>query len=368
MNRCKCSKAEFDRAMNAPLCTQPEQTALVTIEQEPIIGETPQATLQSWLTPNPLFYIRNHYAIPSADATSGWQLAIDGNVDNESVFTVEDFRALPKQTLPITMECAGNNRSDLQPQVVGNPFQNGAVSNAIWAGIPLHLLLKRTGVKRGSLEVLFEGLDVGLPAPGTQSQPYLRSLPLDVAMHPHTLLAYEMNGEPLSQEHGHPLRLIVPGWYGMASVKWLRRISVLQEKFEGFFQKDRYIIENDDGETTPVSTMHVKSLISWPNPNTTLPMRSHNISGMAWSGFAHIASVEISDDGGKTWGEAQLVGPRYRYAWQQWNFTWMPPGKGHYTLMARATDENGNSQPLETRWNSLGYIINGVRPVCVEVR
>lgn len=367
MNTCKCSKAEFATDISGPVSTQPERTGLVTIEDEPIIGETPQATLQSWLTPNSLFYIRNHYSIPQWDSESEWELTLDGHIDNALSLSLKDFRSLPIQTLPITLECAGNNRSDLEPRVPGNPFQNGAVSTAIWAGVPLRNLLERSGIRDGAVEVLFEGFDVGQPAPEEEAQPYLRSLPIDVAMHPDTLLAYEMNGEPLSREHGYPLRLIVPGWYGMASVKWLRRISVLRESFEGFFQKDRYVIEDDDGETIPVSTMHVKSLVSWPQSNTVLTMRSYVVNGMAWSGFAHIARVEVSDDGGETWSDADLVGPRYRYSWQQWNFTWSPKSKGHYTLVARATDEDGNVQPLKTRWNSLGYIINGVRPVCVEV-
>ena len=365
MDTCKCSKAEFDRERSDTLTAQPDSMGLVTIEHEPIIGETPQATLQSWLTPNPLFYIRNHYTTP--ECGSQWELTVDGNVDDELSFALDDFRRFPIQTLPITLECAGNNRSDLEPQVPGNPFQNGAVSTAIWAGVPLRYLLERAGIREGAVEVLFEGFDAGEPAPGEETQPYLRSLPMDVAMHPDTLLAYEMNGELLSREHGYPLRLVVPGWYGMASVKWLRRISVLQEPFEGFFQKDRYIVEGDDGVSVPISKMHVKSLISWPESKTRMPMQSHTIHGMAWSGFAHIAKVEISDDGGETWSDADLVGPRYRYSWQQWNFSWSPTRGGDYTLVARATDEDGNIQPMETRWNSLGYIINGVRPVCVEV-
>ena len=366
MDTCKCSKAEFDRERSDnTLSAQPERKGLVTIEEEPIIGETPQATLKSWLTPNPLFYVRNHYTIP--ECGSDWNLTLDGNVQNTLSFTQQDLRSFPIQTLPITLECAGNNRSDLQPQVPGNPFQNGAVSTAIWAGVPLRYLLQQAGIGDDSVEVLFEGIDSGEPAPGESTQPYLRSLPVDVAMHPDTLLAYEMNGETLSVEHGYPLRLIVPGWYGMASVKWLKRISVLQKEFVGFFQTDRYIITGDDGETVPVAQMHVKSLISWPETDMRLRVQPHMVNGMAWSGFAHIAKVEISDDGGETWRDADLVGPRYRYSWQQWNFAWTPPGAGRYTLVARATDEDGNVQPMQTRWNSLGYIINGVRPVCVEV-
>ena len=141
----------------------------------------------------------------------------------------------------------------------------------------------------------------------------------------------------------------------------------MQENFEGFFQTDRYIVEGDDGTPVPVAQMHVKSLISWPEQDTTLSAGPYVIHGMAWSGFAHIAKVEVSDDAGETWSEADLVGPRYRYSWQQWHCSWTPKSGGQYTLVARATDEEGNVQPLETRWNSLGYIINGVRPVCVEV-
>ena len=196
---------------------------------------------------------------------------------------------------------------------------------------------------------------------------YLRSLPTEVATHPQTLLAIEMNGEALSVEHGYPVRLIVPGWYGMASVKWLRRICVLEESYSGFFQTDRYIIENEDGTVDPVAQIKVKSLISWPNQGESLESTSYNVTGLAWSGFAHIASVEVSDDGGETWGDAELVGPRHRFAWQQWNFSWTPSRKGHNTLICRAVDEDGNVQPMETAWNRLGYIINGVKPVCVNV-
>lgn len=366
MTLCTCSGAGTNRVTKGPLCSQPKNTSLVPIEAEPMIGETPQETLQSWLTPNPLFYVRNHYSFPSTEQTASWSLSIDGNVCKELEFTLENFRQFPRQTLPVTTECAGNNRSDLQPKVPGNPFQNGAVSTAIWGGIPLHCLLDKAGIKDGAVEVLFEGLDTGSPVPEREVEPYLRSLPMDVAMHPHTLLAFEMNGEPLPREHGYPIRLIVPGWYGMASVKWLSRISVLQEKFQGFFQSDRYVFEEDD-EIVPVSSIYTKSLISWPQQNTELPLQAHNINGLAWSGNRHIKKVEFSVDDGQVWSEAELVGPRYRYAWQQWNFFWEPKEAGHYTLVARAEDEEGNMQPMETKWNRLGYAINGVRPVCVQV-
>ena len=366
MNLCTCIQAESDGSPAASPRTQPERNGLVPIDENPMIGETPQVSLQSWLTPNPNFYVRNHFSTP-ANIPNSWNLVIDGHVDRAIGLSLEDFRCLPKQTLPITMECAGNNRSDLQPKVPGNPFQSGAVSTAIWGGVPLSCVLERAGIKEGAAEVLFEGLDSGEPEPGHQEMTYLRSLPMDVATHPQTLLAMEMNGETLSVEHGYPVRLIVPGWYGMASVKWLRRICVLEESYSGFFQTDRYIIENEDGTVDPVAQIEIKSLINWPNQGESLESASYNVTGLAWSGFAHIAGVEVSDDGGETWGDAELVGPRHRYAWQQWNFSWTPSAKGHNTLICRAVDEDGNAQPMETAWNRLGYIINGVKPVCVNV-
>lgn len=364
--KCACSKAGSTKVLSNPSRTKPNGLDLVPIEEEPKIGETPQETLQSWLTPNPLFYVRNHYATPTVDE-SRWSLSIDGLVSNQSTLSLSEIQNFPKQTLPVLMECAGNNRSDLNPRVPGNPFQNGAISNAVWAGTTMRHVLERAGVLDGAHEVLFEGVDAGVPAPGATHAPYLRSLPLEVAMHPHTLLAYEMNGEPLSVEHGRPVRLIVPGWYGMASVKWLSKITVLDYKFEGFFQTDRYIVEEDNGGVVPVANILVKSLIGWPQREMMLPMAEHHVTGMAWSGKGHIKCVQISTDAGESWEDADLVGPRYEYSWQQWNFCWTPKVAGHYTLVARAQDEAGNWQPIETKWNALGYMINGVRPVCVTI-
>lgn len=366
MLQCTCIEAGVSKAKE-PLCTQPKEIGLVSIEEEPLIGETPQSTLQSWLTPNLLFYVRNHYSLPTPEETSSWKLTIDGHVSVPLELTLEDFRQYPKQTLPVTIECAGNNRSDLQPRVPGNPFQNGAVSTAIWGGVPLRDILANVGIKSGAVEILFEGLDSGEPAPGVKREQYLRSLSLEMAENPNVLLAYEMNGEPLSMEHGFPLRLIVPRWYGMASVKWLGRISVITEKYHGFFQGDRYVIEDDDGTPLPVEDIQVKSLISWPQSGMELSKDRHNLSGLAWSGSGHIDSVQVSHDGGDTWNDADLVGPRYEYAWQQWNYSWKPESAGHHTILARAKDEKGNIQPMETRWNKLGYVINGVKPVCINV-
>ena len=367
MTHCTCSRAASTAIENSSSrCAQPGSTTLITIDSTPYVGETPPAALHSWLTPNPLFYVRNHFDIPSVEA-SDWQLSIDGQVDNPLELTYEDVLSLPKQTMPVTLECAGNNRKDLVPGVPGNPFQDGAVSNAVWGGASLVDVLSNAGIKPGAKEVLFEGCDTGITEPGKSSEPYLRSLSLDVAMHPDTMLAYEMNGEQIARDHGFPLRLIVPGWYGMASVKWVRRITVLDHNFEGFFQTDRYVIENGDGEAEPLKNIAVKSRFSWPQKGSHMNMESHVVTGHAWSGCGFIAKVEVSEDDGASWKPAELVGPREKYTWQQWNFAWEPRGPGHFTLMARATDEYGNSQPMEPRWNKLGYAVNGVQKVCFNV-
>lgn len=366
MRQCICSQAEATRHYDAPGWTQPKTKGLVTIEITPLICETPQITLQSWLTPNDLFYVRNHFDTPTMDA-SRWSLRVEGHVARPLELGYADLQRLPKLTMPVTLECAGNNRSDLSPRAPGNQFKSGAVSTAIWAGAPLKNILDLAGVRVGAVDVLFEGADTGKPEPGKIETPYQRSLPIEMAMHPDVLLAYEMNGEPLAQEHGYPLRLIVPGWYGMASVKWLRRICVLDHGFEGFFQTERYIIEGNGGEVIPIREMSVKSVVSRPQQGEVLRLGAQWVAGLAWSGHAGVKRVMVSDDGGKVWKRAHLSGPGGRYAWQQWGFAWNPPGPGHYTLMARAEDEQGNVQPMESRWNRLGYAVNGVKPVCVTV-
>ena len=198
--------------------------------------------------------------------------------------------------------------------------------------------------------------------------PYQRSLPLQVALHPDTMLVYEMSGEILTPDHGFPVRLIVPRWYGMASVKWLTRIRVLEKPFVGFFQTERYVMEDQAGIDQQISRIEVKSFVNWPEHGTSLPTGNPiAISGMAWSGDGPIRRVDVSLDGGDTWQDAHLDESALGYSWQQWHVDWTPPSAGHYTILARAADDSGNIQPLETRWNKLGYCVNGAKPVCVTV-
>ena len=368
MCHCTCSGAGLSAATKGAQSRpddHPKQ--LVAIESEPMIGETPQRALDNWLTPTSSFYVRNHFSIPDIQR-SEWSLEVGGKVSHELSLSLQELKTLPRITMPITMECAGNNRSDLEPPAPGNQFQNGAVSAAYWAGVSLKDVLEMANIEPCAVEILFEGHDSGVPAEGEPEIPYLRSLPLDVATHPDTLLAYEMNGDDLPKEHGHPLRLIVPGWYGMASVKWLKRITILDRKYEGFFQTDRYVIEDEDGNQTPLANMGVKSMIGSPSEgDAVMPGEPVCITGMAWSGWGKIERIQVSCDGGETWEEAEMVGPSERYAWQPWRSFWTPEAPGEYTLMSRAVDALGNEQPMESRWNRLGYMVNGVRPVTVTV-
>ena len=265
MTHCTCTPAEAAGFTEDPWHTQPhpQPATLLTIDSYPFVGETPLTAIQSWLTPNSLYYARNHFATPSIDM-SQWTLLIDGQVTLPMELSYSDIRELPSKTLPVTMECAGNSRVELSPPVPGNKFRGGAVNTARWTGVPLKTVLELTDVGGVAKEVLFEGADKGEPEPGRPVTPYQRSLPLDVALHPDTLLSYEMNGEPLPDDHGRPVRLVVPGWYGMASVKWVRRITVLDHSFEGFFQTQRYVLPGDGRSSTPLTTISVKSLIGRP--------------------------------------------------------------------------------------------------------
>ena len=368
MQRCRCTRAEAAGITRDPWHTQPhpQPAALVTIDSEPFVGETPIDAIQSWLTPNSLYYARNHYDAPSIDV-SDWALIVNGLTASPLELTYAEILEMPRRTVPVTMECAGNNRVDLNPPVSGNKFQGGAVSTAIWGGVSLSEVLDRAGVNGAAVDVVFEGADTGSPAPDAPPSPYGRSLPIDLARDPDMLLAYEMNGEPLPEDHGYPLRLVVPGWYGMASVKWLTRISLVDRPYEGFFQKDRYVLDTGDGQPEPLAHMLVKSLFSKPRHGQAFEQSRLQIAGLAWSGFGEIDSVEISQDFGETWEPAELGGLAHKYTWRQWNAGWTPAGTGHHTLMVRARDALGNVQPMENRWNRLGYAVNAVQSVCVNV-
>jgi DMSO/TMAO reductase YedYZ molybdopterin-dependent catalytic subunit len=330
--------------------------------------ETPLRALAEPLTPTADFYQRTNFLVPEIDPET-WTLAVHGAVRQPLALGLDELRRMPARTVTMTMECAGNGRTRMTPVPPGHPWELGAVSTARFTGVPLRDVLERAGVDRNAVEVAFAGADAGVTETGLPAR-FERSLPLDRAMDPDVLLAWEMNGEPLPPPHGFPLRLVVPGWYGVASVKWLAEIRVLDAPFDGFFQAERYIYRGEAGvvDGTPVTRMRVRALIAQPGDGERLPAgAATEIRGTAWSGEAPVRRVEVSVDGGATWQDARLGESESPYAAVPWSLAWTPPHAGRHLLLARATDDAGNVQPLEPVWNELGYGNNVVQRVEVEV-
>jgi DMSO/TMAO reductase YedYZ molybdopterin-dependent catalytic subunit len=331
----------------------------------------PQEALRYDVTPAGLHYVLVHYDIPDVDPAA-FRLTVDGHVERTLELTLDDIRARPAVTAQVTMECAGNGRALLEPRAISQPWLRGAVGNATWTGTPLAPLLEEAGV-RDAVDVAFTGLDHGLE--GGVEQDYERGLPLPEAMRPDLLLAYEMNGQPLLPQHGFPLRLLVPGWYGMTSVKWLTRIRVLDAPYTGYQNVTgyRYRRSEDDESGTPVERIRVRSLMVPPGFPSFQPRTRHlsagptRLTGRAWSGTAPIGKVELSTDGGATWADADLGPEPQAHAWRSWSFDWEAT-LGQHVLCCRATDADGQVQPDEPEWNVGGYANNAVERIEVDVR
>jgi sulfane dehydrogenase subunit SoxC len=331
----------------------------------------PLEALQQPITPTGLHYLLIHYDIPFVDAGS-WTLTVDGAVERPLRLTLEELLARDAVEHAVTMECAGNGRAFLDPHVVSQPWLRDAVGTARWRGAALRLLLDEAGPHADAVDVAFTGLDRGVEAEIEQA--YARSVPLDEARRDDVLLAYEMNGAPLLPQHGYPVRLVVPGWYGMTNVKWLSRITVLAEPFDGYQQTRAYRMRADDtDEGTAVQRMVPRSLLVPPGiPEfltraRTLAAGSCVLRGRAWSGHAPIERVDVSVDGGATWQPARLDPDELgRWAWRGWSSDW-DAGPGTWRVGSRARDAAGNEQPLDPTWNVGGYANNAVQWVDVTV-
>ena len=354
----------------ASLGKQAQQGAapeLVAVKQQPFNAEAPLLALKEDITPTPLFYVRSNFATPEVNAAD-WNLTIDGSAQNPLTISLPELKSLPSREITTTMECAGNDRAGFSPAAEGELWSFGAVSTGRWRGVELWRVLESAGLLGSAVEIYFEGADGGKREGVPQPIPFARSLPLAKALHPDTILVYEMNGEPLPLEHGGPLRLIVSGWYGMASVKWLKRISALDQPFSGHFQADRYILQYPGQEgKTPIRDMQVKSLITNPTAGATLKSGPQMIEGLAWSGSANITSVEVNIDNSDSWRPATLLGEAKPYTWRRWQFSWEPTTPGTHTVSARATDAQNNSQPELSAWNRLGYVNNAIQHIEVKV-
>lgn len=331
----------------------------------------PLEALRYDITPVGLHYVLIHYDIPAIDPVT-WRLEVGGLVGKRLSLSLEEIRAMPAVTQVVTMECAGNGRALTHPRPRSQPWIDGAVGTARWTGVPLTHVLDRADVEPGAIEVVFSAWDRGFEA--SEPQNYERSLSLGEASADHVLLAYEMNGEPLPPQHGYPLRLIVPGWYGMASVKWLHRIRIVSEPFDGHQQANAYRFrESDDDPGVPVTLMRPRALMVPPGVPGFLPRSRYLrpgptiLEGRAWSGGHAVARVEVSVDGGKTWMEASVDPPEDPFAWWTWSAKWEAT-PGEHVLCCRATDASGATQPLDPAWNVGGYANNSVQRVRVLVQ
>jgi len=347
-------------------CERAIEAGLVVHRAHPLNCETSiPALLGGVVMPNAHFYVRNHFHMPALDARD-WRLTVGGLVERPLSLSLRDLQRLPSQTEVVTLECAGNGRALLDPPVDGEKWRQGAVSTAEWTGVPLAEILDRVGVRGEAREIVFRGSDRGAVAGRGDGVPFERSLSLDDARDTGVLLAYAMNGEPLPIQHGYPLRLVVPGWYGVASVKWLAEIEVLAEPFDGYFQVERYCLDREDGVKEPLTLQRVRSLITAPEAGDEIERGDVVVRGVAWSGAAPIARVEVSLDGGP-WQAARLIGDRNRHSWQWWELQTRIDEPGDATLRARATDLAGRAQPETPEWNPLGYANNAIQEVPVRV-
>ncbi len=349
-------------------------TGLIIREKEPVNLEFPFPSLRGPITPNNEFFVRTHFPMPVIDLKT-WKLTVDGEVEQQLTLTYDELLKLPSKTMPALLECAGNGRAQLVPKAKGLLWDTGAVGTAEWTGVPLSTVLEKAGVKKDAIEVILQGADTGEITEEPKSPGAIhfeRSLPLAKAMKPEVFVAYKMNGKDLTREHGFPVRAIVGGWYGMASVKWLTRITATATPFEGFWQSLEYAYwrrERGRPTLTPVTEMQVKAQIARPALSEAVPMgKPYRVFGAAWGGETEVAKVEISTDGRKSWAAAKLLGDAVPFAWRLWEYQWdVPKIPGRCSLIARATDAKGRTQPEKHDKERRTYMINFMAPVDVEV-
>jgi DMSO/TMAO reductase YedYZ molybdopterin-dependent catalytic subunit len=312
---------------------------------------TPLSYVGGTLVPNALFFLRSNNPPPDLQP-SDWRLRIDGRVRTPITLKLDDLQALPSQSHEVWLECAGNSRRRFDPAGEGNQWDDQAVSNAVFTGVPLRALLEQAGVEDDAIEVVATGAD---------ADSFQRGLPLEVAMRPAVLLVWQMNGEPIPAPNGGPVRMIVPGWAGIASVKWPVHIEVVNTPFQGYWNAERYIMVDANGRTQrSVREMPVKSVIAWPGDGKALSHGSHTVRGFAWSGYGQIERVDVSVDDQKSWSPARLIRGDGPLAWTRWEYDWTLPGTGTFRLAVRAADSAGNVQPRHAEWNKFGYQMNAI--------
>jgi DMSO/TMAO reductase YedYZ molybdopterin-dependent catalytic subunit len=333
--------------------------------------ETPVEYFNTWLTPVPHFFVRNHMHEPSELSAGDWRLAVGGEVEKPFALTLSDLSKLETHSVVNTLECAGNGRSLHRPQVPGVQWGKGAVGTARFSGPRLRDVLQRAAIKPTGKHVMFRGLD---EVPG-KVPPFIRSIPLEKALDSDTLVATHMNGAPLTKHHGFPARALVPGWVGAASCKWLTEIKILESEFAGNFMNPGYRFPNQPvkpgdavkpEDTHPLTALNVKSVITGPLDGASLKPGKVAVHGAAWAGEADIVKVEVSIDGGARWNAAVLGNDRSHYAWRLWTYDWKAKA-GDYDILSRATDSQGRTQSSTPLWNPSGYLYNAIDQVKIHV-
>lgn len=355
----------------------PEKTDLILLTSRPPQLETPLSYFKELITPNEAVFVRWHIAnVPTSINLDEWRLRVGGNTEKELSLSMDDLKKFEQVTYTAVIQCSGNSRSFFNPPVAGGEWGHGAMGNVTWTGARLRDILNSAGLKAGTVDVSFNGLDTP-PLPTVPD--FVKSLPVDKALEEDLIVAYEMNGKPLTMLNGFPARLIVPGWYATYWVKSLSDITVLSKSFEGFWVKTAYRIpETDCGcvppgtapkRTVPINRMTTRSLIIAPSDSSGLTLNKPvEIMGVAFSGGRGIQDVAVSVDGGKRWEEARLGEDKGKYSWRQFFHEWRPAKPGRFTLMAKATDMIGESQPFDGLWNPPGYLWNKVEKTEVVVR
>ncbi len=350
-----------------------DERAMIVRSQRPLNLEAPAGAFDHRLTPNDRFFVRSHFGAPAVDLLP-WVVELVGLVDRPQRLTLEALGRLEPARRTAVLQCAGNGRGLYRPRVPGVPWERGAVGQAEWSGVRLADLLERAGLRQGAAHVHFLGGDA---PPTPKISAFVRSIPLDRARDPGTLLALRMNGEPLPAIHGGPVRLVVPGWAGNNWFKWVRRIVVAREEAPGFYMQTAYRMprtpvppgaSSSAAPLDPVGWMNVKSLITRPGRDAVLPSGPVEVRGIAWTGQGHVTRVEVRIDREDRWHAATLLGDPEPGSWRPWVLHWQPSRRGPHVIAARATDSMGQVQPEVPAWNRSGYLWNGHDTVDCEIR
>jgi DMSO/TMAO reductase YedYZ molybdopterin-dependent catalytic subunit len=344
--------------------TIPGKRSMILHNDRPEDLETPLPYFNEWLTPNDVFFVRQHLPRPMIQEAD-FRLSVRGRVSREIQLSVTDLRKLPQYTVAAVLECTGNGRGFFRPRVPGIQWERGAVGNAEWSGPRLSDVLKLAGADVQAAYVTSNGADIGV----AKTPDFIRSLGMRKALDQSTLLALRMNGEVLSPLHGFPLRLIVPGWDGTSWVKWVNSLSVDNEPDHGFFMNPAYRFPKhavapgtpaNPADLEVIEAMPVKSYITGPEDGAKVPLAPTTLRGMAWAGEERVTKVEISTDAGVSWREAQLSPKDLPFTWRLWTLDWKPSKPGYHTLLSRATDSTGRVQPMVATWNPSGYLFNAI--------